>query len=730
MGQLQTGPTGHERTVTLPKRVAGATRREALFLPLLPLSLYAQTRFPGVAYRDYTRCLPDYLGRLAAEARSRRLQSLESLTSADAVRARQKWARRTFIDLIGPLPEKTPLNARTTGSFARDGYRLEKVVYESRPGFPVAANVYIPSGTPPFPGILFQMGHTENGKAGDTYQRACQGLARLGFLVLGFDPMGQGERINYPDSTGMRSRLGSADEEHTFPARQMLLVGDNCSALQLWDAVRSLDYLAGHPAVDPSRLASTGQSGGATLTMLLAAVDDRLSTAAVFSGNTENIACSGFLPPGSVDDAEQDFIGSGPAAFDRWDTLHPFAPKPLLISVSDKDFFGTYSPNYISDGWQEFERLKQVYRLLGREQDLEWTDTPLPHGLSYDSRMAMYRWMQRHLKRSEKPLDAEPSVEPEPDENLWVSPHGNLNEWLHGETPHSLTLKRYRDVSAKRRPAKLEDLLRVDVPRQVTPSVPATVASSQGVTISAIDVTNGGISLPAWLFIGPGANAKTRLIVVLEPQGRNRSWHEGQIWQTLAARGFTVCVADVRGIGDLAPAFSRGAPSYARSHQDDENYAWSSLILGRPLAGQRVTDILALVRGLKSLAGPGTVRIGIAARGAMTIPAICAASLDRSISGLYLASPLVSFDSIIASETYRYPFSAFIPNILAHTDLPEIAAALAPSRVQLAGAVNGTGAAVPVSEVNQVYAGALTRGHLSIRADEGWNASNLAGFFA
>lgn len=713
-------------TMTSPNKLGGVTRRE---LMLMPLSLCAQTRFPGVAYRDYTHCLPDYLKSLASDARARRLRSFTGLTSAEAVRTRQKWARRTLTELIGPFPEKTPLNVRTTGSLERDGYRLEKIVYESRPGFPVSANVYIPNGAPPFPGILFQMGHTENGKAGDTYQCACQGLARLGFLVLAFDPIGQGERINYPDATGLHSRLQSADEEHTFPARQMLLVGTNCSALQLWDAIRSLDYLESHPAVDPARLASTGQSGGATLTMLLASVDDRLSTAAVFSGNTENIACRGFLPPGSVDDAEQDFIGSGTAGFDRWDLLHPFAPKPLLISVSDKDFFGTYSPNYISDSWEEFERLKHVYRILGREQDLEWTDTPLPHALSYDSRMAMYRWMLGRLKGNEKPLPAEPPVEPEPDENLWVSPHGNLNRWLHGETPFSLTVKRYREISANRRPAKLEHILKLEVPQSVAPSVLRTVPSSQRVSIDAIDVTSGRVSLPVWRFTGQAADAKKRLLLVLEPQGRNRSWREGQLCQTLAAQGFTVCAADVRGIGDLAPAFSAGAPSYARSHQLDESYAWSSLILGRPLVGQRVADILALVRGLELLNGPGERRIGIAARGAMTIPAVCAASLNRSITRLYLASPLLTFESLIATESYSYPFSAFIPNVLVHTDLPELTAALAPSRVQMAGAVNGNGEPAPTSVVNQVYAKALAAGHLSIRGDEGWNASNLSHFF-
>jgi len=106
---------------------------------------------------------------------------------------------------------------------------------------------------------------------------SCQGLVKLGFLVLAFDPIGQGERIYYPDSTGVHTRLsGGSDGEHTVPGKQMLLVGATCSEFQLWDAVRSLDYLAQHRLADPSRLASTGQSGGATLTMLLAAVDDRI----------------------------------------------------------------------------------------------------------------------------------------------------------------------------------------------------------------------------------------------------------------------------------------------------------------------------------------------------------------------------------------------------------------------------------------------------------------------
>src|SRR5207253_9032759 len=173
----------------------------------------------------------------------------------------------------------------------------------------------------------------------------------------------QGERTYYPGVKPSRSRLaGGADDEHTVPGKQMLLIGDSSVRLQTWDAVRSLDYLASHPLVDPKRLAATGQSGGGTNTMLLAAVDDRLAAVAVASGITENFACANFNPPGSTDDGEQNLIASGPAAFDRWDLLYPVAPKPLLVLVSQRDFFGTYSPNYLTSGNEEFQKLRRIYQ--------------------------------------------------------------------------------------------------------------------------------------------------------------------------------------------------------------------------------------------------------------------------------------------------------------------------------------------------------------------------------
>jgi dienelactone hydrolase len=687
-------------------------------------------RYPGVVYRNYPKCLPDYLRGLAAAAYEKRSTALAKLVSAEAVQQRQRMVRKTLIDLIGGLPDKTPLNPQVTGRFEREGYKVERLVYESRPQLFVSANLYIPTaGRPPYPGVLFQLGHSWNGKAWDSYQRACQGLARLGFLVLAFDPMGQGERIYYPDDTGLRTRLKDGpDGEHTHPGRQMLLAGWTCTQLQLWDAMRSLEYLASHPQVDHTKLASTGQSGGATLTMLLCAVDDRLKTAAVFSGNTENIACPDFLPPGSTDDAEQNLVGSGPLGIDRWDLFYPFAPKPMLISISDKDYFGTYSPNYVKNSWHEYQRLSAVYRVLGAESALQWADTPLPHGLSYDSRLELYNWMLARLKGDSQPIREEPPTKVEADTDLRVSKTGNLTRSIGGATPFLLNRERVTSLRRAEKPAPLRDLLRLEAPRSAARPVSLRKVRSLGeVEIEALDIPSApGVYLPAWCF-RPKVGTVMTALLLLHPAGRNAVWKEDELAQQLALAGIPVLAADVRGVGDLRPEFSAGAPGYQGAHEAEEDYAWGSLILGRPLVGQRVTDIIAAARGLRSVAGAG-VKIAVAALGTMAVPALVAGALENGIDRIYLAGGLSSYRSIVDTEMYRHSLADFIPGILAHTDLPEIAATLSPRRLVIAGPVDAAAAALAPRDARAVYDSALRQSNFELRDKAAWSAETLEEF--
>jgi dienelactone hydrolase len=679
------------------------TRRDLLILSgavVLPAPARVRRELPPVtAYRDYSRALPDFLRGLSAEAYARRNREIARLTTAARIRARQAWVRETFWKLVGGEPERTPLNTRTTGAFEREGYRVEKLVYESRPQFFITANLYIPAGKPPFPGVLFQMGHSPNGKAADTYQRCCQGLVKLGFLVLAFDPMGQGERVNYPGADVARSRLASPDDEHTIPGKQMLLYGDTVTRMQVWDAVRSLDVLAAHPLVDAARLGSTGQSGGGTQTMALAAVDDRLAAAAVMSGNTENVACADFNPPGATDDAEQDFLASGPLGFDRWDTLYPLAPKPLLISVSAKDFFGTYSPSYIANGREEFAKLRAVYGILGHADRIEWTDTPLPHSLAYDSRLRVYNWFTRWLKGGAPPVTAEPPVAPEPDAVLRVSDSGSVVRSFGSLTPFAMNRQR----TPRREPADLAHLFGVDRPGAAVRFATLGRVPSRAVDIESVEVTSTqGVPVPAWLFLPRQQKANGAAYIILGP-GRRSEWHEGELYQSLAAQGHVVVAPDLRGSGDLAPEVGRGAADYTRSHSDEENYAWSSLILGKPLVGQWVTDILAVAAALRARPEAKGRRLILAAHRHATVAALVAAALDSAVETVYLSEGLLSFESVAASENYQASFANFVPRLLVSTDLPEIAASIRPRKVVVAGALTGAGTAATVVETGRLY---------------------------
>lgn len=673
-----------------------------------------------IGYREYAKCLPDAIRMLAAEAYERRKAEIRKLTTTAAIHARQKWARETFWKIAGGMSDRTPLNVRTTGAFERERYRVEKLVYESRPDQWISANLYIPkSGTAPFPGVLFHMGHSANGKAADTYQRCCQGLAQLGFVVLAFDPMGQGERVNYPGPDG-RTRLASADDEHNKAGMQMLLVGETATGMHTWDAVRSLDVLAAHPQVDPKRLASAGQSGGATVTMMLAAVDDRLACAAVSSGNTENFACANFHPPGSTDDAEQNFIGAGTLGFDRWDLLCPIAPKPLLILTSGHDFFGTYSPNYEDNGLEEYARLEAAYRLLGRPDHLQRFESPLPHGLSYVLRLETYRWLTRRLQDGRK-IDQEPPVAPEPDRNLWATESGSVVRDLKSQTPFQSVRARARTIQTPSKPADVRSLLGMER----VPGSPhlreLSRAPSRDCEILAVEIwTSPHVWAPAWIFV-PKQTVR-RVLIIVEPNGHNAAWGEGGLYQNLAKQGTVVCATDLRGIGDLRPEYSPGAPSYTAEHEDEENYAWASLMLGRSLLGQRVTDLLAVVEALS--AAEWGRRPLIAARGQLTIPALCAAALAPQVDALYLADHLMAWRSLVETENYHHPFANFVPDILRSTDLPEIAAAVAPRKITISHTLDGAGQPVPAQEARRAYAGS----HIELREEAAWDTDALLHF--
>lgn len=702
------------------------TRREliAVATGIVAGSRTALADWTELSLRDYSKCAPNHLTALARSAYELRNREISSLQDPAAIARRQQWARETFWRLIGGEPRRTPLNARVTGKIERPGYVLEKIVFESSPRVAVSANLYIPTtGKPPYPGVLFQMGHGWAGKAASTYQKCCQGLARLGYLVLGFDPMGQGERIAYRDPSGTRPRLDSSDDEHTVPGKQLLLLGETASRWQTWDAIRALDYLESHPLVDRSRLASTGQSGGGTVTMMLSCVDPRLSAVAICSGNTENVAGADFNPPGSTDDAEQDFISSGPAGFDRWDLLYPIAPKPLLILVTTHDIVGTYSPQYLNDGRREYERLARIYEILGHRDRIRWSDTPLPHSLTYSLRLEIYNWFERWLKNSDRPIGKEPPVEPESETTLWAGAHGNVFRDFEAALPCERIRERAREVKQSPDNTDWARLLPVRLPPREARFTRISRVPGRGLHVEAADVRSAPeVWVPAWIFVPDEPAPQRPAVLVLDDRGRSALTGEDGLAYRSAGAGAITCVADIRGIGDMRPEVGRGNPGYMIAHGSEEDLAWASLILGDPLLAQRVEDILTLVQALRNDPLTGQRGITVAARGRLAVPALFAFAASRLIDSLSLSGGLVSYRNLLESEDYQQTLANFAWNLFSAVDLPQLAAQSAPRRVRLAGTVDAAGNRMPLDQVRAIYSSP----NVAVTSDQDWEKLVLA----
>ena len=218
----------------------------------------------------------------------------------------------------------------------RDAYRIEKIIFESRPAFPVTANLYVPKDVDlPRPGVVGCCGHSNNGKAEAAYQSFAQGLARLGYVCLIYDPIGQGERLQYVQED-LSSRIGVGVPEHLYAGNQQFLVGEFFGMWRAWDGIRALDYLLTRSEVDPQHVGVTGNSGGGTLTTWLCGLDSRWTMAApscfvtTFLHNMENE-----LPA----DTEQCPPKALALGLDHVDFLAALAPKPVAILAQERDFF-------------------------------------------------------------------------------------------------------------------------------------------------------------------------------------------------------------------------------------------------------------------------------------------------------------------------------------------------------------------------------------------------------
>lgn len=645
----------------------------------LPRELFAQPQPKElVPLNHFPRMVQEYfVERVRAAEKAGDEARAKLKTKADA-ESYVREVRTKIAECFGPFPEKTPLNAKITGKVERDNYTIEKVIFESRPGFLVTANLYIPKGKKfPLPGVVGSCGHSTNGKAGDTYQSFSQGLALLGYVCLIFDPIGQGERFQYTHvDAKIRPRPGVG--EHLHAGNQQFLVGEFLGSWRAWDGIRALDYLLTRPEVDPKHVGITGNSGGGTMTTWLCGVEDRWTMAApgcfvtTFRRNMENE-----LPA----DTEQCPPKVLAHHLDHSDFLAALAPKPIIILAKEKDFFD------VRGSMEAYIRLKKLYTTLGAPQNIKLHVGPTAHGYTQENREAMYQWFNNVTKISDAKV--EPKITIEKDETLWCTPKGQVAD-LKSRTVFSFTAEKAKSLASKRvKPSgdglKTQLTAMLKLPERKQPPEYRILRSSGNrkypkpqSTTYAVE-TEPGIQaivyrLSDQAHVSRPSQDGGRAILYISNHSADAELRDEPLLAELIKNEpkSTFYACDVRGIGESQPD-TCGVNQFRTPYGNDYFYAIHSIMLDHPYVGQKTLDVLRVVDWLMS---NEHTDVHLVAKGWGTIPAAFAALINESVTQITLKNALTSYQSIAEAEDYHWPLSAFLPNALAKFDLPDCYEAL------------------------------------------------------
>src|SRR3954471_13749888 len=310
--------------------------------------------------------------------------------SAEAWNGRAAYLRDHVLASAGllPLPEKTPLRPTIFGEVRRADYFVSQDVFESLPGSLVTGNLYRPLGDGPVPAILSPHGHWAYGRLENTDVNSAPGrainLARQGYVVFTYDMVGYNDSQQVP---------------HTFSGQREYMWGLSLSGLQLWDSIRSLDFLESLPYVRRDAIGMTGESGGGTQTFLASAVDQRIAVSVPVNMISLHMqgGCLCENPPGLRLDTTNVAIAA------------TIAPRPLLMISATGDWTAETLE-------LEYPAMRAIYNLVDASDRVRAVRITAPHNFNQESREAMYAWMARWLQHA--PEDTRPAERPFTPESL------------------------------------------------------------------------------------------------------------------------------------------------------------------------------------------------------------------------------------------------------------------------------------------------------------------------
>jgi cephalosporin-C deacetylase-like acetyl esterase len=623
-----------------------------------------------------------------------------------------EWRQRAA-ELRAPLlhslgaawfPREAPLHVHNAGRIERDAYVIEKLVYDAWPGLPISAHLYLPrQARIPAPAVLYALGHwMENGKLEPDVQRCCANLARLGFVTLVYDMIGQGERLHECPF----------DHGHL----EVLLAGLCQEGLMVWESMRAVDVLQSRPEVDGQRIGMTGASGGGLNTFYTAAVDERIQVSvpvcyvSTFFGMVNAERDRNWED--GVDLCNQ--VPNVAAYAEMSDICGLLAPRPQCIITAVRDWSFP-----IAAVRQVYGETQHIYTLAGAAERLRLVEVDGPHGYDREMRQAAYGWFARWLQGAG---DGGPIAEVECE---LVTPAGPGFCFAGGHSPPpgpaitALAQQLAAQAAASRRieggaaawsQRRAGLLARAPAVLGPWPARPAMrgpwIDEGRGkrnriykrtvfdglVGERLVFESEPGIDLPA-LFLAP-AQWRTRLpvVVYVDEWGKSAGLANGMV-EALLAEQIAVLAVDVRGVGELAAS--------------DFEAASNALMTNRPLFAQQLWDVLRTVDCLWSGGGVSgridNLRIGCLGRGLGGMLALYAAALDERIAAAGCWEAPVSYHALIV-EKPAFAASAYLFDVLNHFDLPDLMAATAPRPLLVADPVDGERCSLPAHTVEELCA--------------------------
>jgi cephalosporin-C deacetylase-like acetyl esterase len=602
------------------------------------------------------------MDQIAQQQLQRREDLIATIRSVADAERRKQSVREKLMAIIGGLPDYSgPLNPRITGRIQADSYTIEKVIFESLPGVFVTANLYRPNQPGHYPGILLQAGHTQEGKPEG--QILAANLALKGFVVLAFDPIGQGEREQTYDRQVDRALAGWSVPEHIQMGAQSMLIGESVARYFIWDAKRALDYLVSRPDVDAERLGAVGCSGGGALTAFIGALDPRLKAIApACFVNSYRLLFAGPDPDSEM--SPPNLLSSG---LDMADYVELSAPTPWLILATEGDYFTPAGAKLVYD-----EALRW-FGLYGAEDKLRFFVGSGPHGTPIETREEIYKWMIRWLKNEQGDFHERP-VKNYTNQELLVTKTGHVDEEPGSRKIYQLILDEFRK---RKQPGSQTELLaelrRLNIPSGLTaPEIKISDESDgpEGRRERISFESEPGVAISGRLHIPPTSGRKPAVLLVADKTSSYWILSTDSLAERIAKTGRVVL--------ELEP---RDAPG-----EGDRPYVGNWLTnarangIGRNLPAMRAHDIL---RGVDVLAARNDVdpaSIGATARGVKGIWLLLAAAIDPRIGKVWLDRTPFSFHAALEHSMNTDLFDAVIPGFVLHWDLDDLVKAMGKNR--------------------------------------------------